>query len=79
MPGCVVDVLPTPRGIPDPVFDGLWMSYRLQDQSDVDDMQLWCAMRAAKLRDIEVTTSMSINTSNSILYFLNYEIINKAN
>lgn len=32
------------------------MSCRLQDQTDVDDMQLRCAGRAAKLRDIEVTT-----------------------
>ena len=43
-------------GIPNPVSDGRQMSCRLQDQPDVDDMQLRCAMRAAKLRDIEVTT-----------------------
>ena len=36
-------------------------------------------MRAAKLRDVEVTTGMSVNTSNSILHFSNDEIINNAN
>ena len=41
-------------------------------------MQQRCAMRAAKLRDIEVTTGMSVNTSNSILHFSNNEIINHA-
>ena len=56
-------------GIPDPVSEGRRMSCRLQDQPDVDDMQLRCAMRAAKLRDIEVTTDMSVNTSNSIQHF----------
>ncbi|SPT17084.1 unnamed protein product [Triticum aestivum] len=43
-------------GIPDPVSEGRRMSSRLQDQQDVDDMQLRCAKRAAKLRDIEITT-----------------------
>ena len=55
------------------------MSYRLQDLSEVDDMQQRCAMRAAKLRDIEVTTGMSVNTSNSILHFSNDEIVENAN
>ena len=36
-------------------------------------------MRAAKLRDVEVTIGMSVNTSNSILHFSNDEIINNAN
>ena len=36
-------------------------------------------MRAAKLRDMEVTTGMSVNTSNSILHFLNDEIVENAN
>ena len=36
-------------------------------------------MRAAKLHDVEVTTSMSVNTSNSISHFSNAEIINNAN
>ena len=36
-------------------------------------------MRTAKLRDIEVTTGMSVNTSNSILHFSNDEIIHNAN
>nr|XP_045089728.1 uncharacterized protein LOC120974653 [Aegilops tauschii subsp. strangulata] len=43
-------------GIPDPVSEGRRMSCRIQDQPDVDDMQLRCTRRAAKLRDIEVTT-----------------------
>ena len=57
------------EGIPDLVSERRRMSCRLQDQSNVDDMQQRCAMRAAKLRDIEVTTDMSVNTSNSILHF----------
>ena len=36
-------------------------------------------MRAAKLHDIEVTTGMSVNMSNSILHFSKDEIINNAN
>ena len=36
-------------------------------------------MREAKLHDVEVTTGMSVNTSNSILHFSNDEIINNAN
>jgi hypothetical protein len=56
-------------GIPDPVSEGRRMSCRLQDHPEVDDMQKRCAMRTAKLRDIEVTTGMSVNTSNSILHF----------
>ena len=36
-------------------------------------------MRAAKLRDIEFTTGMSVNTSNFILHFFNEEIIYNAN
>ena len=34
---------------------------------------------SAKLRDLEVTTGMSVNTSNSILHFSNIEIIHNAN
>ena len=36
-------------------------------------------MRAAKLREVDVTTGMSVNTSNSILHFSSEEIINNAN
>ena len=36
-------------------------------------------MRAAKLRDVEVTTGMSVNTSKSILHFSNDEIVENAN
>ena len=36
-------------------------------------------MRAAKLRDVEVTTGMSVNTCNSILHFSNDEIVENAN
>ncbi|XP_044347612.1 protein FAR1-RELATED SEQUENCE 5 [Triticum aestivum] len=43
-------------GIQDPVSKGRRMSGRLQSQPDVDDIQQRCAMRAAKLRDVEVTT-----------------------
>lgn len=66
-------------GIPDPMSEGRRISSRLQDQPDVDDLQLGRAMRAAKLRDIEVTTGMSVNTSNSILHFSEDDIMNNAN
>ena len=66
-------------GIPDPVAEGRRLSSRLQDHPKVDDIQQRCAMRAAKLHDVEVTTGMSVNTSNSILHFSNDEIINNAN
>lgn len=57
-------------GIPNPVCEGRRMRCRLQDHLEVDDMQQRRAMRAAKLHDIEVTTGMLVNTSNSILHFL---------
>ena len=65
-------------GIPDPVSQGRWISGRLQEQPDVD-MQLRCAMRAAKLRDVEISTGMSVNKSNSILHFINDEIVHNTN
>ena len=66
-------------GIPDPVSAGRRVSGRLQEQPDVDDMQLRCALRAAKLRDVELSTSMSVNKSNSIMHFTNDEIVQNAN
>ena len=42
-------------------------------------MQLRCTTQAAKLRDVEVTTGMSVNKSNSILHFSNDEIVHNAN
>ena len=66
-------------GIQDPMSEGRRVSGRLQTQPDVDDIQQRCAMRAAKLRDVEVTTGMSVNTSNSILHFSNDEIVENAN
>ena len=36
-------------------------------------------MRAAKLHDVEVTTGMSANISNSILHFSNDDIVKNAN
>ena len=66
-------------GIPDPVSVGRRVSGRLQEHSDVDDMQLRCALRAAKLRDVETTTGMSVNKSNSIMHFTNEEIVHNAN
>ena len=36
-------------------------------------------MRAAKLRDVETTTGMSVNKSNSIMHFTNEEIVHNAN
>ena len=55
------------------------MSSRIQDLPEVDDIQQRCAMRAAKLRDVEATTGRSVNLSNSILHFSKDEIINNAN
>ena len=66
-------------GIPDPVSQGRRVSGRLQEQPDIDDMQLRCALRAAKLRDVEISTGMSVNKSNSILHFTDDEIIHNAN
>ncbi|XP_037411920.1 uncharacterized protein LOC119275214 [Triticum dicoccoides] len=43
-------------GIPDPASQGRQMSSRIQDLSEVDDIQQRCAMRAAKIRDVEATT-----------------------
>ena len=45
-------------GIPDPLSSGRCFSQRIQDQPDADDILMWCAMRAAKLRDIEVHTGI---------------------
>ena len=42
-------------------------------------MQLRSALRAAKLRDVETSTGMSVNQSNSILHFTDAEIIHNAN
>ena len=66
-------------GIPDPVTQGRRISGRLQEQPDVDDIQLRCALRAAKLQDVETTTGMSVIKSNSILHFSDNEIIHNAN
>ncbi|XP_044343619.1 uncharacterized protein [Triticum aestivum] len=43
-------------GIRDPASEGRRTSSRLQDLPEVDDLQQRCAMRAAKLRDVESTT-----------------------
>nr|XP_040257409.1 spidroin-2 isoform X3 [Aegilops tauschii subsp. strangulata] len=43
-------------GIPDPASTGRWMSARIQELPEVDDMQQRCAMRAAKLHDAEIST-----------------------
>ena len=66
-------------GIPDQASEGRRLSSHLQGRPEVDDMQQRCAERAAKLRDVQVTTGMSVNTSNSILHFSNDEIVDNAN
>ncbi|XP_037483393.1 uncharacterized protein LOC119362295 [Triticum dicoccoides] len=45
-------------GIPDQAAEGRRMSCRLQSHPEVDDMQQRCAARAAKLRDVQVTTGV---------------------
>ena len=66
-------------GIPDQAAEGRRLSCRLQGRPEVDDMQQRCAVRAAKLLYVQVTTGMSVNTSNSILHFSNDEIVDNAN
>lgn len=66
-------------GIQDPMSEGRRVSARLQAHPEVDDIQQRCAMRAAKLHDVEVNTGMSVNISNSILHFSNDEILDNAN
>jgi hypothetical protein len=63
----------------DLVTAGRRVSNRIQGQPDADDLQLGRAMRAAKLRDVEATTGMSLDKSCSILHFTDHEIIDKAN
>ena len=41
-------------------------------------MQQRCAVRAAKLREVQVTTGMSVNTSNTIMHFSHDQIVDKA-
>ena len=65
-------------GIMDPVTAGRRVINRIQDQPDADDLQIGCAMRAAKLRDVEATACTSFNKSSSIMHFSANEIINKA-
>ncbi|XP_073355470.1 uncharacterized protein [Aegilops tauschii subsp. strangulata] len=45
-------------GIQDPLSKGRRVSDRLQAHPDVDDIQQRCAMRAAKLREVEVSTDL---------------------
>lgn len=66
------------EGIPDPSSGERRFNHRLQGQPDADDIQLGRAMRAAKLRDIEVSTSMPDNTNCSILHFSEHKIVDKA-
>ena len=65
-------------GIPDQAAEGRRMSCRLQSHPEVDDMQQRCAVRAAKLREVQVTTGMSVNTSNTIMHFSHDQIVDKA-
>lgn len=65
-------------GIPDPNTGDRRVNHRIQGQADAVDLQLGRAMRAAKLRDVEASTGMSMNTSNSILHFSEHDIIDKA-
>lgn len=66
-------------GIPDPATGARRSSARLQAQPDVDELQMGHAMRTAKIRDIETSTGMSIDTSCSILHFSEDDIILNAN
>ena len=64
-------------GIQDPMSEGRRVSGRLQAQPDVDDIQQRCAMRAAKLRDInQLGVSLGSNVteiSNSVNDLLDLE------
>jgi hypothetical protein len=65
-------------GILDPASNATCISHRIQAQPDVDDLQLGCAMRATKLRDVEATTGMLVNSSCSILHFSENEIFDNV-
>jgi len=66
-------------GIPDPASVDRRASQRIQGQHDADDLQMGRAMRNAKLRDIEASTGMTVNTNFYVLHFSEDDIISKAN
>ena len=76
--GVILDDVIAFGGIPDPMSGDRRFSHRIQAQPDADDIQMGRAMRAAKLRDIEANTGMSVNTECSILHFSPNEIIDKT-
>ncbi|KAE8773259.1 hypothetical protein D1007_54612 [Hordeum vulgare] len=65
-------------GIPDLATDDKRASLTIQAQSNADDSEMGRAMRATKLHNIENITGMEVNTSYSILHFLEAEIIDNV-
>ncbi|XP_044947663.1 uncharacterized protein LOC123397007 [Hordeum vulgare subsp. vulgare] len=65
-------------GIPDPTSCDRRFSQRIQEKPDADDMLIGRAMRAAKLRDAETTSGLSIDQTASILNLSESEILNNA-
>lgn len=65
-------------GIPGPTSCDRRFSQRIQEKPDADDMLMGRAMRAAKLRDAETTSGLSIDQTASILNLSDSEILNNA-
>ena len=65
-------------GIPDPTSGGRRSSRRIQEQPDAVDFQLGRAMRMAKIRDIESSAGLSLNTNISVLHFSEHDIMHRA-
>ncbi|KAE8767249.1 hypothetical protein D1007_61437 [Hordeum vulgare] len=65
-------------GIRNPMTPERRSSQRIQTQPDADDLHLGRAMHAAKMRNAEISTGMSISKDHSILHFAPHEIIDNA-
>lgn len=65
-------------GILNPMTPDRRSSQRIQTQPDADDLQMGCAMQAAKVKDAKNSTGMSINTDHSIPHFSPHEIIDNV-
>ncbi|KAI4995148.1 hypothetical protein ZWY2020_035051 [Hordeum vulgare] len=65
-------------GIPDPTSCDRRFSQRIQEKPDADEMLIGHDMRAAKLRDAEKTSGLSIDQTASILKLSESEILNNA-
>jgi hypothetical protein len=76
--GHTVEEIPAFGCIPDPTSGDRRSSWHIQAQPDADDLELGRAMRVAKIRDIESSTGLSVNTSFPVLHFSEHDIVDKA-